>query len=127
MPAYDDSLFHPPAPIARVTVRSPYSGDIVPDVPLLMDTGADVTLLPSSVVEGLVEHSVGDVQYELESFDGTRSLAQAARLEVLFLGKVFRGQFILVDQDLGVLGRNVLNSLRLQFDGPSLQWEEFQA
>ena len=53
MPAYDGALFSPPAPLARVTLRHPSSGAAVSDVPMLLDTGADVTLLPQSYVERL--------------------------------------------------------------------------
>jgi hypothetical protein len=48
MPAYDTTLFDPPAPLARVTIRHPLSGTTVSDVPMLLDTGADVTLLPQA-------------------------------------------------------------------------------
>jgi hypothetical protein len=46
MPAYDATLFAPPAPLARVTLRNPVSGAVLPDVPMLLDSGADVTLVP---------------------------------------------------------------------------------
>jgi hypothetical protein len=122
MPAYDEVRFDPPAPVAQVTVRSPRNGVSVANVPLLMDTGADVSLLPAAYVRSLVAVDELSGQYELEGFDGTRSRVPVARLEVHFLGKVFRGQFLLVDQDCGILGRNVLNALSLQLDGPNLAW-----
>ena len=46
MPEYDATYFDPPAPVAYVTLRNPATGDILPDIPMLMDTGADATLLP---------------------------------------------------------------------------------
>jgi hypothetical protein len=46
MPSYDAAHFDPPAPVARVTLRNPHSGATVPDVPLLLDTGADITFCP---------------------------------------------------------------------------------
>jgi len=51
MPSYDASHFDPPAPVARVTLRHPHNGAMVSDVLLLLDTGADVTLLPRMAVE----------------------------------------------------------------------------
>ena len=51
MPSYDSFLFTPPAPLARVIIRNPLSGATVSDVPMLLDTGADVTLLPQAFVE----------------------------------------------------------------------------
>jgi predicted aspartyl protease len=49
MPDYEASLFDPPAPVARVVLRNPDAGTAVSDVLLLLDTGADVTLLPHAV------------------------------------------------------------------------------
>jgi len=124
MPAYDAARFDPPAPLALVSVRSPTSRELIADVPLLIDSGADVTLLPAPVVGPLIEPSESAAQYELIGFDGSRSSARATRLDLLFLGKEFRGQFLLIEQDWGVMGRNILNSLSLLLDGPNSNWEE---
>ena len=45
MPAYDGTRFDPPAPLVHVSVRNPASGAVLPEVPMLLDSGADVTLL----------------------------------------------------------------------------------
>jgi len=95
---------------------------MVATVKMFIDTGADVTLLPRVSVQDLIEAPTAGDLYELEAFNGTRSVAQAVRLELLFLGCVFRGRFLLIDQDCGVLGRNVLNSIALFLDGPNLIW-----
>ena len=58
MPAYDETRFAPPAPLARVVLRHPDSGEIV------------------------------------------------------------------IEAEIGVLGRDVLNNVRVVLDGPGLQWEE---
>jgi hypothetical protein len=122
MQPYDAARFDPPAPLARVTVRSERSGLVIHDVPMLLDTGADVSLLPRLHVAALL---LPDAKhYELEAFDGTRSTAPAVTAEMWLLGKSFRGQFLLVDNWHGVVGRNVLNNLSLLFDGPSGRWTE---
>ena len=54
MPAYEDSHFHPPAPLARVGLRHPEKGTTLSDVLMLIDSGADVTLLPLASVGSLV-------------------------------------------------------------------------
>ena len=46
MPGYDSSGMPPPAPVAIVTLRNSSTAALVSDVALLLDTGADVTLLP---------------------------------------------------------------------------------
>jgi hypothetical protein len=95
---------------------------VIRDVPMLLDTGADVSLLPRSLVSPPA--SPDAKEYELEAFDGTKSTAPAVTAEIQFLGKSFRGQFLLIDNWHGVLDRNVLNNLSLLFDGPSRKWAE---
>jgi hypothetical protein len=122
MQAYDAERFDPPAPIALVTVKLEQLGVEAHDVPMLLDTGADVSLLPRSRVVSFA--SAESKQYELEAFDGTRSTSTAITAELQFLGKSFRGQFLLIDGGHGILGRNILNNLSLVFDGPSQKWME---
>jgi hypothetical protein len=118
--AYEATRFDPPAPLALVIVSS--AGTEIRDVPMLLDSGADVTLLPRSYFESLAPPDAK--QYELEGFDGTKSTAPAIAAELQFLGKTFRGQFLLIEGWHGILGRNVLNNLSLLLDGPSRTWTE---
>ena len=122
MEAYDAARFDPPAPLALVTVTSEQPGVEIRDVPMLLDTGADVSPLPRSPVASLVVPAAAARLYELEAFDGSRSSAPAVTAEIQFLGKSFRGQFLLIDGWYGILGRNVLNNVSLLFDGPSRSW-----
>jgi predicted aspartyl protease len=93
---------------------------------MLLDTGADVTLIPHSAVYELGVPTQTDKQYELIDFEGHASLASVVRLEMLFLGFTFRGQFLLTEQDWGVIGRNILNAVSLVFDGPHLTWDKYK-
>jgi len=122
MPEYDAARFDPPAPLALVHVKSELLCIAIHDVPMLLDTGADVTLLPRSHVALLLSASAE--LFGLEAFDGTKSFSPAITCELSFLGKKFRGQFLLVDSWHGVLGRNVLNNLSILFDGLSKKWTE---
>jgi predicted aspartyl protease len=124
MPTYDASDFDPPAPVARVTLRNPPSGATVSDVPLLMDTGADVTLLPRMVVEQLGVPPLADQQYELMGFDGSTSFAPVVMLDLLFLRRAFRGRYLLIEAERGILGRDILNHVTVLLDGPRQQWLE---
>jgi hypothetical protein len=124
MPAYDTNLFDPPAPLALVTLRNPQTAISVSDVPMHLDSGADATLIPSNFVNQLELNIDSDAVYELRGFDGTLSLASVVRLEILFLNRTFRGRFLIIDQEWGILGRNVLNLVSLLFDGPKLNWSE---
>lgn len=122
MQAYEAVRFDPPAPLASVLLKSEQLGIVIQDVPMLLDTGADVSLLPRSVAAPFVAPDAK--HYELESFDGTKTSARAVIAELHFLGKTFRGQFLLIDGWHGILGRNILNNLSLVFDGPSQNWTE---
>jgi len=124
MPSYDSSSFDPPAPIANVTLRNPDNAAPLVDTALLVDTGADVTLLPRALVEQIGVPLVADVKYELAAFDGTKSLADVANVDMILLNRVYRGRYLLIDSPQGVLGRDVLNHLRLLFDGPAQEWSQ---
>ena len=124
MPLYDSDQFDPPAPVASVTLRHLATGVSLSDVPLLMDSGADVTILPREAVKKLGIIPVPNKVYELQGFDGSLQLAEMVQLELIFLHKRFKGQFLLIDQPVGIMGRNILNSVALLLDGPNSQWNE---
>lgn len=123
MPDYDSTRFSPPAPVTLVTLRNPESGVMKVGVAMLLDTGADVTLLPQVVADELGLSYTAD-SYELVGFENRSSIARAVRAEVVFLGLTFRGQFLLAEQDWGIIGRNILNVVSLTFNGPGLSWEK---
>ncbi len=127
MPEYDSTQHSPPAPVAIASVRHPATGIVVPTVELLIDTGADVTLLPQAIIEQLKIPLEDTPLYELMGFEGTRTSARAVDLDLLLLGKTFRGRFLLMPDTRGVLGRDILNHLSLLFDGPRRQWSEHRA
>lgn len=91
---------------------------------MLIDTGADATLLPQAAVENLNINLDAAIYYETVGFDGTSSQSPAVNLEMVFLAKNFRGQFLLIEQNYGILGRNILNSLSILLDGKKLFWHE---
>ena len=124
MPAYDDDRFAPAAPVASVILRHPESGESLADVLMLIDSGADATLLPRSAVASLGLLGTGET-YELEAFDGTTCESEAVHAVLIFLNKSFRGRFLQVESEVGVIGRNILNRIRLLLDGPALSWGEF--
>lgn len=124
MPAYESTLFSPPAPLAKVELCDPSSGRIAPDVLMLIDSGADVTLLPVAPLKKIAARVEADGGYELMAFDGSKSLSRVVRMDLLFLRRTFKGQFLIIDQPWGVLGRNVTNHLCLVLNGPGLTWEE---
>ena len=91
MPAYDDRLFSPAAPVVYARLRGSPSGTIRSDIPMLIDSGADVTLVPEPAVDSLALERSG-IKYELVAFDGAKSVSEAVHAELFFLGRIFRGQ-----------------------------------
>ena len=124
MPTYDAAHYDPPAPMAYVILHNSRTGATVHDVPLLLDTGADITLLPRTSVEQLDVPMQAGQPYELMGFDGSRSLAPSVMLNLQFLRRAFRGRYLLIEEDRGIMGRDILNHVVLMLDGPSQQWSE---
>ena len=122
MTKYNET-YSPPAPIACIKLRNPETFESIANVPMLLDTGSDITLLPKEFCTqiGIV---ASDSQFlELEGFDGTTSIAFYVRLELIFLNKLFRGNFLIYDQQEGIIGRDILNKFSILFDGQNVEWK----
>ena len=91
------------------------------DVPLLIDTGADVRIVPRSAAE-VVDADVRPSDVAIRFFDGSEAACDVAELTIVLLRYRFRGAFVLGDEEYGVLGRNILNLLALTLDGPRRTW-----
>jgi hypothetical protein len=124
MTAYDSNFFDPPAPLARVNLRTLHNGNTVSDVPMLIDSGADLTLIPERFVDELKLDLNQNESDELTGFDGHMSVVKSAELDLVFLGRIFRGRLLFVNSQAGILGRNVLNHFAILLDGPQLSWQE---
>ncbi|HSV13205.1 MAG TPA: hypothetical protein VLI90_03035 [Tepidisphaeraceae bacterium] len=105
-------------------LRSLAGGSPLPNVLLLIDTLADVTLLPASAVKQLGIAPIAGAAYDLIGFDGSTSSATAVELDMIFLGRAYRGRYLLIDDEHGVLGREVLANVAMLFDGPGQEWTE---
>ena len=69
---YDDRHYQPPAPVATLTLRTIDGTNItVANVVALVDTGADVTLLPLWAIEQLGLQPKVDDSVQLAWFDET--------------------------------------------------------
>lgn len=116
----------PPAPIANVILRNIETLESVSNVPMLLDTGSDITLLPKSFCEE-IGVAISETEFlELEGFNNSTSLAYYVRLEFIFLNKMFRGKFLVYDADEGIIGRDVLNEFSIVFDGKNFSWYELK-
>jgi len=122
MTSYDES-FNPPAPIAKIALRNVETGERVKDVSVFLDTGADISLLPTSAIGKLQIEPSGE-KVNLLGFDDSQSRSEIYHLQVIFLGKRITGDYCAIDDEIGILGRDVLNEFSVTFDGKNLEWKE---
>ncbi len=124
MMKYDES-FDPPAPIAKIVLRNTETGERLGNVSVLLDTGADISLLPLSAINQLqIEPS--DETVNLIGLDESKSTTEIYQLQIIFLGKRLTGNYCAIDDEIGILGRDVLNEFSITFDGRNLEWKEQQ-
>ncbi len=118
MTRYDDQQFDPPAPVALVTLRSTSTDEEVGGVMMLIDSGSDVSLIPLHLAERLLLPTARDKRYQLVGFDGSQSAAKAVSAVLILDKRVFRGFFLVIDQDYWIL-----NAGRWFPDGPQGRWD----
>ena len=113
----------PPAPFVNVVVRCPATDKYTPDLPAILDTAADRTVLPGPIVQslGLIE----DGRLLFQGFS-----AQVVELPMYLVEvRIHDLAPLLVRAVLGerepyiLLGRDVLNAHRILLDGPQLTLE----
>ena len=116
-----NEMYDPPAPVAKVKLRNPETLELIANVPMLLDTGSDITLLPQNYCNE-IRVKVSDTEFlVLEGFNQTITVAFYVRLDFIFLNKIFRGKFLVYDQDEGIVGRDILNTFSILFDGENLE------
>lgn len=123
MPDYDSFLFKIPAPVAFITLTNPENSLEKSNVPMLLDTGADITLIPKYAVESLDVNFSKSIEIKLEDFEGKKSVSQAVHLQLLFANEKFYGRFPLIEQGYGIIGRNIMNLFKIELDGQNLKWK----
>lgn len=121
MTKYDND-YEPPAPIAKIALRNPETGERLKNISTLLDTGADISL-PLSALKTLQIHPLEE-QIKLVGFDNSIDFHEIYELQVIFLGKRFFGKYCAIGEDVGIIGRDILNQVSILFYGNKLEWEE---
>jgi hypothetical protein len=121
---YDGTRFQPPAPIATVTFRTWDGSKSSSEVAMLIDSGADFSLIPESCIKELGVEIDTETDIQLMGFDGSLSKVSSVQCVMIFSEKVFRGIYFVSKDEVGIIGRNILNQLTLFLDGPHLHWQE---
>ncbi len=114
------SQMQPAAPFVSVTLRNPVSGAEQRDVPAQVDSAADRTLLPDSLVQALGLPQIGTIP-----IGGVGGLAQnmpSYPVQVAVHNLPARVVEVVASPGEAwvLLGRDVLNLHRLLLDGPQL-------
>jgi predicted aspartyl protease len=119
----DTRQFDPPAPFVHVSLRCPLTGLSVHDLPGQVDTAADRTVIPGSLVGHLGLEYVDTIN--VAGLGGGILAVSAYRVEVT-IRALSPQQVVVVAQDdepYVLLGRDILNRHRLLLDGPGLALE----
>lgn len=90
---------------------------------MLLDTGADISDLPESILKAIALIPVLETGYQLASFDGQLQTARIVSAELHFEHVRTQGDFAVIDTPCGIIGRDILRGVTLVADGPNQTWE----
>jgi predicted aspartyl protease len=111
--------YSPPFPVISIALRNSDEGLRTEPMNALLDTGSDGSLVPIGLLQRVLAPPL--METHIRSHWGERRAAQLFLVDLEFDGLRLPGVFVVGDErgDEIVLGRNVLNKLRLLLDGPS--------
>jgi clan AA aspartic protease len=114
--AFDADEFDPPAPVLPVHIGGLDPHDPAALLRMLVDTGADCTVVPTRIVRSLRLPLVDRVKIQGAGGEPQLANVHAARIRIGTLRFVVR---VVALGHEKLLGRDVLNRLNLQLDGPA--------
>jgi predicted aspartyl protease len=118
-----DATHEPPAPVALVTLLRMESDVRIDEMPMVIDSGADVTVLPKAYADQIGLELSLEGGAEVELYGGERRVLPSAQAVISMAGFRFSGRY-LVDEgrDIGVIGRNLLNYVVVELNDPMQMW-----
>ncbi len=113
-----NTQLQPPAPFVHLLLRNPADGSELPAVPAQIDTAADLTVLPQALVKNLglaqigsmLIGGLGGITYTLPTYVVLVGIHDLAMQPVKVVASA--------DEAWPLLGRDLLNAVRLTLDGP---------
>ncbi len=112
------SRYFPPLPVLHIHLRVPDTARIHGPVQAIIDTGADMTIVPLPWLEGIAAPELDEVR--LRSHWGEYTSATTYMVDIQ-VGKTILPALEVVGDPYSteaLIGRNVLNMLLLLLDGP---------
>jgi len=118
---YDQSV-HPPAPFLDVVLRHPTNLQVAESLPAKVDTGADISAIPFSIVDDL--HLSRFSTIPVEGYDGQISTVPTYAIG-LYIADLYLGhlEVISIPETYVLLGRDVLNRFYIRLNGPDLTFD----
>lgn len=130
-----DTNYVPPAPVAEIVVTANMAkkvgqgNDPSMTVKMLIGTDSDISSIPKKVINELETMGGYKLPYELvqvEDFSGNQFMRKVYNLTLLRqpggFGDGRSVDFIEIDDENGILGRNILNDYSICLDGRNLTW-----
>jgi predicted aspartyl protease len=116
-----DATYEPPFPVGPVVLRNSEEGLRTEKVRALLDTGSDGSLAPIADLAEILAPPITDTR--IRSHWGEWRAAQVFEVDLELGNLRLPGIFVIGDEQGSeiVLGRNVLNKLRVLLDGPAGQ------
>lgn len=110
-----DRGFEPPAPVVPVRVGSPAGDAAAVLLPALVDSGADLTVVPAAVIRQLGLSETDYVTVRVAGAAMGSASVHAARVELDGVTEVVE---VLAVGEEALLGRNLLRAVVVSLDGP---------
>lgn len=113
--------YHPPAPVLDIYLCAPGTYNWQGPFPAQIDSGADVTIIPMSLLAHLRVPAIDEIALISQWHD--RHVMRLFQVDLRIAGFLFPAIDVVSDrwsQEV-LLGRNVLNRLDLRLEGPKLR------
>lgn len=111
----------PPAPFLKIDMSHPLDPSNRFSVEAKLDTGADITALPSAFIEEMDLQQINIL--DVIGYSGERLQVPTYKAVVEIEGTSLHIEVIGYSDTFALLGRDVLNRFRLLLDGPALTLE----
>jgi predicted aspartyl protease len=114
-----DTSYQPPFPVVRVAFHNSEEGLHTAPEKALLDTGSDGSLVPVAYLRQIFAPALTDIR--IRSHWGEWRSAQLFAVDLEFGNLRLPDVFVVGDEEGNeiILGRNVLNELRILLDGPA--------